>query len=260
MHTSTVIVTPRVLPREGIASLLESTQYKVVASAARPAELSLSCCPKRQPTLAILEIDPQNGNLDEVAASIRLLRSLMPNGKVVLIAADTGGRIDLQRVLAFSPDACIFNLGSRDILIKILELTFMDQRVFVLSDLATTASGSRARTASNDHDVHNSARDSSNSHQRRTNGHTLLSPREHQVLLSIAEGKSNKVIARQHNVTESTVKVHLKAILRKLNKQNRTQAAIWAIENGFRIHFQNTVEVCSPTHPAQRQVGQPAKI
>src|SRR5262249_17721332 len=60
-----------------------------------------------------------------------------------------------------------------------------------------------------------------------------LSPRERQVLISIAEGKSNKVIARQYNLAESTVKVHLKAVLRKLGKLNRTQAAIWAIEHGL---------------------------
>jgi two-component system, NarL family, nitrate/nitrite response regulator NarL len=255
MHTSTVIVSPRVLPREGIASLLESTQYKVVASAARPAELSLSCCPKGQPTLAILEIDPQNGNPDEIAESIRLLRSLMPNGKVVLIATDTAGRIDLQRVLAFSPDACIFNLGSRDILMKILELTLMDQRVFAVGDsMAKIAGDSTAETASNGHDIpHDSAGGCSNSDRRSTNGHTSLSPRERQILISLAEGKSNKAIARLHNLTESTVKVHLKAVLRKLNKHNRTQAAIWAIQHGLQHHSSEHSRVCSPTHPAQRQ-------
>jgi two-component system, NarL family, nitrate/nitrite response regulator NarL len=60
-----------------------------------------------------------------------------------------------------------------------------------------------------------------------------LSPREHQILNALAEGKSNKVIARQYGLAEATVKVHLKAVLRKIGKQNRTQAAIWAIENGL---------------------------
>jgi DNA-binding NarL/FixJ family response regulator len=157
MHTSTIIVTPRVLLREGIASFLQNTRYKVVATAARPAELSSSCCPKGQQSLAIIGIDLQNGNLDEVAETIRPLRSLLPDGKVVLVA-ETDGRIDPQRVLAFSADAFILNLGSRDVLIKILELTFMDQSVFVLSDsMAKTASDSSAKTASNDHHVPNSA-------------------------------------------------------------------------------------------------------
>jgi two-component system, NarL family, nitrate/nitrite response regulator NarL len=238
MHTSTIIVTPRVLLREGIASFLQNTRYKVVATAARPAELSSSCCPKGQQSLAIIGIDLQNGNLDEVAETIRPLRSLLPDGKVVLVA-ETDGRIDPQRVLAFSADAFILNLGSRDVLIKILELTFMDQSVFVLSDsMAKTASDSSAKTASNDHHVPNSAGGSPsfNSYQR-TNGHTSLSPRESQILISLAKGGSNKAIARLYNLSEATVKVHLKAILRKTKTHNRTQAAIWAIEQGFQDHF-----------------------
>jgi hypothetical protein len=38
---------------------------------------------------------------------------------------------------------------------------------------------------------------------------------------------------RLHNLSEATVKVHLKIILRKINVQNRTQAALWAIQQGF---------------------------
>jgi two-component system nitrate/nitrite response regulator NarL len=48
------------------------------------------------------------------------------------------------------------------------------------------------------------------------------------ILHSLMEGASNKVIALKLVMTESTVKVHMKAILRKLRLQNRTQAAIWA--------------------------------
>jgi DNA-binding CsgD family transcriptional regulator len=61
-----------------------------------------------------------------------------------------------------------------------------------------------------------------------------LSQRESEILKLVAEGKSNKTIAHFCNVSEPTVKVHLKSILRKTNTQNRTQAAIWAIEHGFR--------------------------
>jgi two-component system, NarL family, nitrate/nitrite response regulator NarL len=55
-----------------------------------------------------------------------------------------------------------------------------------------------------------------------------LSLREREILSSLAEGNSNKVIARKHNITEATVKVHVRHILRKLNFNNRTQAALWA--------------------------------
>ena len=55
-----------------------------------------------------------------------------------------------------------------------------------------------------------------------------LSRREMLILRMLMQGASNKAIARNMVITESTVKVHMKAILRKLRLQNRTQAAIWA--------------------------------
>ena len=60
-----------------------------------------------------------------------------------------------------------------------------------------------------------------------------LSPRELDVLCCLMAGYSNKVIARELKVCEATVKVHVKAILRKLNVHNRTQAAIWASSRGI---------------------------
>ena len=48
----------------------------------------------------------------------------------------------------------------------------------------------------------------------------------------LIEGDSNKSIARKIDIAEATVKVHVKAILRKIRVQNRTQAAIWAMNNG----------------------------
>ena len=46
-------------------------------------------------------------------------------------------------------------------------------------------------------------------------------------------GASNKMIAIKLGITEATVKVHLKTLLRKIDVNNRTQAAIWAMNNGF---------------------------
>src|SRR5262249_52170765 len=55
-----------------------------------------------------------------------------------------------------------------------------------------------------------------------------LSRREALILRMLMQGASNKVIAKSLVITDSTVKVHMKAILRKLRLQNRTQAALWA--------------------------------
>ena len=51
--------------------------------------------------------------------------------------------------------------------------------------------------------------------------------------MSTTAGMANKVIARQFGICEATVKVHVKAILRKLGVENRTQAATWGVKNGL---------------------------
>ena len=247
--TPTIIVTPSVLLREGIVSVLQNTHYKVVATPAGPAELPHVLYSKGRASLAVLGMDSGNGNLDEIGKSIRLLRSLVPDCKVALIV-EANEPIDPQRMLTLSPDACIFKLRSRDILIKILELTFMGQRVFVLSDsMAMTANDPAVKTVGKTHDVPNRAGASS-----------TLSPRERQILVSLAEGRSNKAIARLYNLSEATVKVHLKAILRKTKTHNRTQAAIWAIQRGFVDHSFEHMRGMVTDAPSLAPLGQPVTI
>ena len=54
-----------------------------------------------------------------------------------------------------------------------------------------------------------------------------------QILRCLLNGHPNKVIAKKLNITEATVKVHLKGVLKKISAANRTQAAIWALNNGL---------------------------
>jgi len=67
-------------------------------------------------------------------------------------------------------------------------------------------------------------------------GHKL-SDREIGILRCLVDGDANKVISRRLNIAEPTVKVHVKAILRKLRVENRTQAAVWAINHRSRPDF-----------------------
>ncbi len=153
----------------------------------------------------------------------------------MVLVAESDKAIDLQRVPVLSFHACIFSLCSRDTLIKALELTFMDQHVCVFAQAAAPAAKEhidlieppRASPPTASHEF--------------TNSH--LSPRESEVLTNLAEGKSNKLIARVCHISEATVKVHLKAILRKTRVHNRTQAAIWAIRHGFRDSANNGVAI-----------------
>lgn len=60
-----------------------------------------------------------------------------------------------------------------------------------------------------------------------------LSPRERGILTLLARGASNKEIAREVQLAESTVKIHVQSILRKLRLSSRVQAAVYAVEKGL---------------------------
>lgn len=59
-----------------------------------------------------------------------------------------------------------------------------------------------------------------------------LTKREREILTLIAAGMSNKIIARQLEISDGTVKVHVKNLLRKLNLRSRLEAAVWALGHG----------------------------
>ncbi|SFV65820.1 Nitrate/nitrite response regulator protein [hydrothermal vent metagenome] len=60
-----------------------------------------------------------------------------------------------------------------------------------------------------------------------------LTPKEKEVICLIAEGFSNKVIAKELNITDGTVKLHVKSILKKLNLHSRVEAAVMVSKNDF---------------------------
>ncbi|MDR3434383.1 MAG: two-component system response regulator NarL [Rouxiella aceris] len=58
-----------------------------------------------------------------------------------------------------------------------------------------------------------------------------LTPRERDIIKLIAEGLPNKMIARRLNITESTVKVHVKHLLKKMRLKSRVEAAVWVLQS-----------------------------
>jgi two-component system nitrate/nitrite response regulator NarL len=79
-----------------------------------------------------------------------------------------------------------------------------------------------------------------------------LSARQVAILRGLAEGDSNKTIARKIAMAEATVKVHIKAILRKIRVRNRTQAAIWAMSNRPLIPTKSELTAVSEDLPFER--------
>jgi two-component system nitrate/nitrite response regulator NarL len=114
-----------------------------------------------------------------------------------------------------------------DVFVKSIELVMMGETIFppaFLSFVLDAESGNATPASDeNSHAILVTADDSVA---------PQLSPREKSILRCLIEGDSNKSIARKIDIAEATVKVHVKAILRKIRVQNRTQAAIWGMNNG----------------------------
>lgn len=146
---------------------------------------------------------------------------------------------------ALAADGYILDLDSRDMLLKSLELISGDRQIFVLGHSCAALPKGRDDAQFPDRAARSQ---SGSSYELAKKAHNIqLSCREREVLTCLARGGSNKGIARLCHISEATVKVHLKAILRKINARNRTQAAIWAIEHGLRDF---SLEQITPAHHA----------
>jgi len=232
--TGTVIVGQRALFREGVAALLRHTPYKVIATAEQSSELrNVRASGSR--TLVILGVG-ETESASAVSENIKTLRSRFPDGTIVVIA-ETRSSASFQQIITAAPDGFVSNLKSRDVLLKLLDVVLLDQQVIVLSRPAPVAAAEEGDSGKGANGRNSVADDDRQCLSVRSVGakDPQLSQREREILLRLAEGESNKQIARLCNITESTVKVHLKAILRKITVHNRTQAAIWAIAKGYHM-------------------------
>jgi two-component system nitrate/nitrite response regulator NarL len=218
----TVILAQRTLLREGLTSLLHDSYFKVVASIAAPDELS-QLLPGGVGLVILCLSTGSREDLD-------YLEKISPptrNYKIVVVAETSGlaGQPDISEILRIGADAYILNVHSRDVLLKSLDLAVLEQKLVVLGENGVSLKFSEVRTRPTQ----------SNGAPPRSSGSgaARLSDRELEILSCLSSGDPNKIIARTCNIAESTVKIHLKSILRKIHVQNRTQAAIWAIQNGL---------------------------
>ena len=234
---TTLIVEPRSLVCQALVSLMESHSYHVVGGIASTADIDGSLLVADAPKLVILGALP--GGRATAAASC--IRGLWPETKIVHLFEGEAS-VDFQALLASAIDGCIPLSASPDTLIGTLQQVIAaDFKMFVLRKALTgceAAPRSMAAVPSprlpitpvvTSEEARNGTFDGSFSNRVRHG----LSEREEQILRDLVKGLSNKIIARKLDIAEATVKVHMKSILRKIRVANRTQGAIWALENGY---------------------------
>ena len=227
---TTLIVEPRSLVRGGLASLMARHSYHVVSAVASTADIDRSLLVADVPNLVILGALPA----EEAATAASCIRELWPETKIVLLF-ERASSTDYQNWQASEIDGCIPLSVSPDVLIGTLQqildgdLKILVHEAAFRSVVALPSAQPPIAAVVTNEEARNGALDGSFSIRVRHG----LSEREEQILRDLVKGLPNKIIARKRDMAEATVKVHLKSILRKIRMANRTQAAIWALENGY---------------------------
>ena len=221
---ATVLIGKNILVREGIDRILRAGHLRIRASVSSVDEL-----PSTLQSLQLLFLILQAGDdFDLALEHIRLVRDQHPGGRIAIVANHYR---PAELALAFRAGAngYFVNVDSCDAFIKSIELVAMGETVFPPAFL------SFALDTKSDHGSKAALRDENERAIFVTTEDTVapqLSPREKSILRCLVEGDSNKCIARKIDIAEATVKVHVKNILHKIRVENRTQAAIWAMNHG----------------------------
>jgi two-component system, NarL family, nitrate/nitrite response regulator NarL len=215
MHSSAitvVLVGTNRLFRQGLRRLLDPEQFAVAGEARDLAMLDALIGERLAPDLVVADL---NGCHDADLERLRCLRADHDELRVVVLA-NTLCLADMARLLNAGADGYLVNELSAEALSLSLLLVMQGEKVLP-STLAGVLASERAE-----------ARNGVLVQARRN-----LTERERQILTCLLNGHSNKHIARALTISEGTVKVHLKSLMKKIAAANRTQAALWARNHGI---------------------------
>ena len=209
-----LIIDPSRLFREGLRIILSGTQFDVTHEASDVTEgLELV---KSNDEIGIVILDFSSDGSDSELQILKQMRAANEDIKLIVLTNDMSARL-LARALNAGADGYLLKSLSSKSLVQSLRLVGLGEKVFPtkLATMLTSGPLDPAET------------------EARVSSVKGLSGREREILGCLLHGQPNKVISRQLGITVATVKVHLNAVMRKLNVSNRTQAAIWAISHGL---------------------------
>jgi two-component system, NarL family, nitrate/nitrite response regulator NarL len=211
--TTLLLIDENGLMREGLKRLCETEQYActVVDTPDQAVDMLRGANrPKFDVIIAKCAARAFDGQ------KVRMLHRLGDDAKFVILSDSMENLEMLTEAYELGADAYLFAHASPQVFMKSLELVMLGERVFPPRFVAFMARETIGEPLA--------------SRAVQTEG---LSPRETEILRYLSVGNSNKIIANKLQITEGTVKVHMKAITRKLGVSNRTQAAIWALSHGL---------------------------
>jgi DNA-binding NarL/FixJ family response regulator len=223
----TVLVGPSELLREGLSRILDAAKFRVLFSAACVHDILQKPLPQRRPILLIIDVGGTDA--DAEFAQIAEFKAIYPTSHVVVLA-DHCRSTDIVSAFHAGADGYLTKVAAYDTFIKALELVMLGQTVLPAE---TSTSIQDIRHGLKHDAVADELTKVAVKVEHEDQELSILSSRENCILRRLIEGESNKAIAREINIAEATVKVHVKAILRKIRVRNRTQAAVWAMNHGM---------------------------
>jgi two-component system, NarL family, nitrate/nitrite response regulator NarL len=207
-HT-VLVVDDHPLFRKGVVQLLSMEPTITVVGEAGSCAQALALVQQHEPDLILLDLNLKaESGLDILAA----LKTEDPSRRVVMLTVSDAAEDLIGAIRA----------GADGYLLKDMEPEHLLDRVRAsLAGETVIGEALAARLASA---LRQEAQDSGSGMRRDL---SLLTDREQQVLGCLADGQSNKRIARTLSITEGTVKVHVKNLLKKLGFRSRVEAAVW---------------------------------
>jgi len=203
VNVTVFVVDDQDLVREGIAALLGLQPGIEVVGSARDGAEAVAAVPGCRPDVVLMDV--RMPELDGVAATAAL-RRLLPTCKIVMLTTFDDDEYVTRALQAGAIGYLLKNLPVAD-LAQAIRLAHAGVAQF---DSAVVGRLAAALPAAD-----------------------VLTPRETDVLRLISVGASNKEIASRLYLSEGTVKNHISRILSRLNLRDRTQAALYAKDNGL---------------------------
>ncbi len=230
--TVSVIIHPSRIYCEGLRSLLASTSFLPASIASHPSQLKDDLLSPGDTLLAIL--GAQDGV--DLAAPIREIVGRFPAARIVVIG-DGHATATVRDAIRAGAASFLDEAMSTVCLVKALDLVAAGEPFIPVAVLKALLGNEQAPpvpaevSPADQDETEAAAVEAATEHHNDKLGANSprLSSREAAILDSLVKGAPNKVIAHQLNIAEATVKVHVKAILRKIRVKNRTQAAVWAM-------------------------------
>jgi|AMFO01.1.fsa_nt_gi Response regulator containing a CheY-like receiver domain and an HTH DNA-binding domain len=187
--------------REGLVFTLEQAPNIQIVGQAGTAHETIELTRRLKPDLVLLDITMPGGGLN----ALKALQRLCPKVKVTILTASDDEDL-VRQCLRLSAQGYILKGITGGDLLRAIESIAQGQR-YITPELAA-----RVLTES----------------ISRPPPHESLTDREREILILLAQGKSNKEIAAQLFLSEKTVKHHIGSIFRKLQVRNRVEAALYA--------------------------------